>query len=848
MFSAVAALCLVVAPLVPPSPAVSEPAPALADSARLTTPSSADSASRAARARADSASAAARAGRSDAESAAADTTPPPRIVRQFEPIVVEGGRRSDPGSIETVYSMPAKQLRSLPVDRLLDAVALQAGVVAVGEDLHVRGGRTGELSVSTLGIPLNEPLWGRPMELPLLAVRSAELLEGALDADHRGSLAGEMDVQTEVPTARPTGMARWITDGRRYGSYDAGLSRLTGPLGAGGLGFALAGEVRLDDHGLPPALTFSRQNWFGAKLGWRQDNHLLAWAKLAPIAQPQRASVEVFASRVVSAPYNPMFAFDGWVTPTNATPDSFPYLLSDKPINSSSIRYQAAHHYPMTEERRIAILATQALGGVKWPTHVTLGWLRSSTLTSIDLRRDPTYTRDAYHLVWGPYGRSDADPFHAYLGDTPYFVDGDGQRWLGRADVTTAPGVKQRLKFGGGLTYDQVRATEIDDAPNVLAVDSLRSYHAFAPGGFVYAQHRWETAGLIWNAGMRVQAFTAGPQAPRAHTIWNWSPRLGFAYPVSTKDAFSVSYSRIHQDPDRDLLYENRNVAYNSHPLGNGELTPAEMISYQAAVKHILDPSWSIQIAVFYRDVYGQPGPRNRPTNPRVFRLQYDSVEDGHASGAEFATRWEWPGGQRLEASYTYSEAWGTQSNPDGLAFGVPRGFVLLPRGTHALDWDQRHSFAVVAQLHWASVLTLGWSTRLGSGLPWTPIERTPGLRPPTDIDQTALNTGRLPWNESTDLTLRCGSKYLFGLRAILGVTNLFDNRAPRRVTLPGNPNPIINTLEDDYTTFYTETGLGGGAYYDNGSGIGSPGWIRVHDPRLDTRPRSFRLGFEVGR
>src|SRR5439155_10277873 len=107
--------------------------------------------------------------------------------------------------------------------------------------------------------------------------------------------------------------------------------------------------------------------------------------------------------------------------------------------------------------------------------------------------------------------------------------------------------------------------------------------------------------------------------------------RLGFAYPISTKDAFSTSYTRIHQDPDRDLLYDSRTEGYNSHPLGNGALTPAEMISYQAAVKHILDPLWTVQLGLFYRDVYGQAGARDRRLDPYTFRLQYDSADDGHA-------------------------------------------------------------------------------------------------------------------------------------------------------------------------------------------------------------------------
>ena len=67
----------------------------------------------------------------------ADSLAHARIVRRFDPIVVEGGRRADPGSNETVYTLPERFLRSLPVDRLVDAVALEAGVVARGEDLHV---------------------------------------------------------------------------------------------------------------------------------------------------------------------------------------------------------------------------------------------------------------------------------------------------------------------------------------------------------------------------------------------------------------------------------------------------------------------------------------------------------------------------------------------------------------------------------------------------------------------------------------------------------------------------------------------------------------------------------------
>ncbi len=775
-----------------------------------------------------------------------DTTRSPRIVRRFPTVVVEGGRRADPASLETAYPLASRSLRELPVDRLADAVALQPGVVATGEDLHVRGGRPGELTVSVLSIPLNDPLTGRPMEIPLLAVRQAELLEGVLDADHRGSLAGELAIETEAPTGGLTGMARYVTDGGRTGDYDAALARLSGPLGIAGLGWALAGEGRLDDLGLPVARTESRSDVLGASLGWRSDNRLLGWARIASIEHPQQASIEVFGSRVLATPYDPMFSFDGWVTPVDAPGNTFPYQLSEDPIDSTSVRYRAGDHVVTTDDRRVAVLATHAFGLAHGrPARVTLGWQRSTDLASVGGRRDLAYTLDPNHPLWGPYGRSDADPFHVYGGDVPYFRSTDTQRWIAAGSVAGAPAPHQRVEAGAGLTYDHVRFTELDDAAEVFRIDSLRTFEAFAPGGYAYAQHRWELGGLIWNAGLRLQAFTAGPQAPGAHTHWTWSPRLGFAYPISVHDAFSLAYDRVHQDPDRELLYDHRVNNYDTHPLGNGALVPAEMASYQAAVKHILDPAWSLQLGVFYRDFAGEPGARNAPLGPYAFRLQYASADDGHAEGAELALRYATPDGQQAELAYTFMDAWGEQSSAAGLTFGQPVGARPLPLGEHPLDWDQRHLVNLTLKLHAGREWSLVWTTRIGSGLPWTPLPSDPGTPPPPYLDQSLINSRRLPWNEATDLSLRWAPPILFGGRALLEVSNVFDNRVPSQITLSGYPNRLIGTVEDDDTAFYTQTGLGGGAYFD---GTGSqPDWVREFDPRLARRPRVIRVGVEIG-
>jgi hypothetical protein len=78
-----------------------------------------------------------------------------------------------------------------------------------------------------------------------------------------------------------------------------------------------------------------------------------------------------------------------------------------------------------------------------------------------------------------------------------------------------------------------------------------------------------------------------------------------------------------------------------------------------------------------------------------------------------------------------------------------------------------------------------------------------------------------------------------------LEVRNVFDFRGPRRASIDGYPNPVINTAYDDYAAYRTQTGQAA-AFWNDLDGDGSPGWMRVSDPRLDIAPRAVRLSLEA--
>jgi hypothetical protein len=125
----------------------------------------------------------------------------------------------------------------------------------------------------------------------------------------------------------------------------------------------------------------------------------------------------------------------------------------------------------------------------------------------------------------------------------------------------------------------------------------------------------------------------------------------------------------------------------------------------------------------------------------------------------------------------------------------------------------------------------------VGSPLPWTPKPRRAPL-----IDLGLVDSRRLEWTELTNVNVQWTPSFAHGVTIGFESRNLFDNRSDRVATVDGYPNPLINTVYDDYSAYRAETGLGGGAtWVSTGSGTGY--WVPIHDPRLPNPPRALRLG-----
>jgi outer membrane receptor protein involved in Fe transport len=764
-----------------------------------------------------------------------------KVVREFPALEVRA-LLPDLESSQTVHATSAATIRNLPVDRLADVLALQPGVVVQNDELHVRGGRAGELGVTLDGLILNEPLRGRFMEVPLFALRSADLVSGTPEVQYTTGLAGALDLRTATPAGQLTSEWKWETDSRTGTHYDRIAGRLDVPLRLFGLGLMAAGDATLDDTSLPALHSNGRTRLGGTSCGWRADNTMLGFVKLAPVQGPERFSAEVLVSRQIHEPYNPSFTEDGWVlVPVNLkeTPTFSPVPLPGYQ------RYRAADHLALTDDRRIAALVKVATPNAARGVSVQLGWLGTQTLTSIGDHKE-SLTESHRPRYGSPL---DNDRFYVLWGDDPLYRASDSDVLTLRCDgrMTTAASA---MAAGVGLSNDRVSLLELDGMPFairtaepiVVPLDSIRTYRASAPGGYGYVQGRWKSGGLVTNAGLRVTYFTAGPEARHqtlpgdANGSWSFSPSLGFAYPISARDVFSVAYVRIHQAPGRDYLYDQRTQIGDRQPLGNPNLQPAVMISYEAAVKHQFAPSWAVQTSVFYRDVFGQVGAIDAAIPQGQINLRYANDDEGHALGFEWNLIHAGGERRRVDFHYVYLMAWGNESRPEGDPYGPLRSPRTPSISDRPLSWDRTHTIATDGTWPWRA-LSISWSTAVMSPLPWTP---KPRRMPFTDLG--AVNSRRLDWTENTNLRAEWSLPRLRSVVVGLEARNLFDERNERAATLDGYPNPIINTVYDDYGAYRTETGAGGGAYW---SSI-TEQWYPVHDPRLYNPPRAIRASFDV--
>jgi len=456
-----------------------------------------------------------------------------------------------------------------------------------------------------------------------------------------------------------------------------------------------------------------------------------------------------------------------------------------------------------------------------------------------------------YELLESNFQRSrrTSDGFY-FEGDRGDIDFRDIITYTAKADLVSQINKSNQLKIGLQLLYHDIsRETYIQpwEGENHRYEKFNRKPLEIA----IYIQDKLEYENFIINAGLRYD------YCDPKHTMWpnldvpgyideegNWiasdevsvkpktqlSPRIGMGFPVTDRTVFYTSYGHFYQIPSYLEMYGPHKVDEDQPLIGNPAIKPQKTVAFEAGVKQQLGKDYALDVNFYFKDITNLAGSTYHGFFPYEYTL-YDNSDYGSVNGIDFTLTKRFSNMFSGSINYTYSVAKGNESDPrEGYSDYKRSNAHLRPKTLFYLDFDRRHDLST--SIHFALPEDFGFSigkfhpigdTQLNllftdaSGLPYTPRvdDAGAGIR-------VEKNSARIPPSYNLDLKFQKRFK-VAGLytTAFLVVNNVFDRR-----------NPVI---------VWSETGQP----WDRGQ-YTSSSKDRIYNPTHVSEPRCFSLGLRI--
>jgi len=244
------------------------------------------------------------------------------IVTKTQEIVVEASQpQIERKESKVSHRVTGKEMEELPVDDVVEAVALKSGIVKTGDELHVRGGRSGEVQFQIDGVPVDDPLGGGAISVGLLATDQSEVITGGMDAEYGNAQSAVINITTREGGRTFEGQVRYMTDdfGRKdktYTNYDRLSIGFGGPTPIRNLTYYLSGEATFTDGENWTVARKNEQKFLGdfIKFTDRDYQSYNVQGKLAWQVTPRmKLTGEAIYSNTVSNPYIHNWNIEGYV-------------------------------------------------------------------------------------------------------------------------------------------------------------------------------------------------------------------------------------------------------------------------------------------------------------------------------------------------------------------------------------------------------------------------------------------------------------------------------------------------------------------------------------------------------
>ena len=695
------------------------------------------------------------------------------VVKAERPVV-------DVNQTSQIAAVSRKQLNTLPVQELQDVVNLQAGVV----DGHFRGGRTGEVQYQVDGVTVNNPY------------------------DNTSSLRLDRSLLEEVQVISGT-----FGDGGSLGISHAAAANIGRRIVPFDLRPADVQNYQLTASG---PLQLGRSSFLLTGRYYRSNDYVRGTRMFLP------SDTSDFQNRVIHP------TGDGTAEPLKWSREwSGVAKVDNHSFKDWSLGYQAILNSihgqrgdwlfrldPDGQSRQHTFSIVHGLN-----LNHTLG---KTSYVSATLRQNYFHYRDmAFDNLYDPRYQADGPP----RGNPDYqlgaYIQGvDFTRFTQTTNAFVAKGIYEnqitrqqhlklgteyqftRLEFGhpGYLVYApdangvQHLVRHVNEPPDYPAVSVFEPVVA---AGFAQDEVEWNNLRL--RGGLRFDFFGARSGVPSdlanpANTIAgapesktrptsnkiSFAPRLGVSYPVSRDAALFFAYGHFTQMPALGTMFDNADyrvlnklqaggISYGV--LGNPDVKPERTVQYQFGDKQAITNWLGLDVSTFYKDIRDLLGVEFVSTYNGAEYARLTNADFGNVVGFTLSLDQRQLGWISTTTDYTWEFAQGNSSDPRETATRASAGEDPRPRLV-PLNWDQRHTLNLTANVAWPHQFSSSAVFRIASGQPYTP-QLTSGFGGGLEA-----NSGRKPASMLLDLRGQRPVKMMgLDLTVFARAFNLFDTR-----------------------------------------------------------------------
>jgi outer membrane receptor protein involved in Fe transport len=740
-----------------------------------------------------------------------------------------------------------ERLRNLPnISSVQSILTNYPGVVNdANNQLHIRGGRSGQLSYYYDGFSVQDPFTAtsgiRIMPSSLIEL---SLTSGGFGAEYGEALSGIVSAVTREGSSEYHGRAR-VAQGATH-PYDV----TTGKWGK--LKSVVNRTASFDVSGPMPGLDARNYTFFAAGEYLRNDGYLPHnW--MTQYTMTGKLAMQPIPKLKLKTNFTYNEADGAAYEHRDVNGVSYDFNLDGLPIFD-----RRAYLVGLTGNYMISNRAILSITFNRFNTRTTSG---------------PAHLKGLHWSEWPGYAEGTIDDDN--YGNNPDFTDpmqatgftvgDDFEPTYGFRETTynsfSSTFITQFNKTNQFKTGFEIRRYSVDwDFKQFYNTNPYGEKYTSQPShASFFVEDKLEYADFVINLGIRYDyrnADIAYNYTPDAETATyrdavsksRFSPRLGVSFPISEKSAMHFNYGVYYQDPRYVYLYTNLQGDRSSGLpiLGNPDLDPEATTSYELGVDHLIGSSLRLDVTAYYKDVDDLVTTREvgRVSMSPVSR--YVNGDYGSVTGLDVSLE-KLPISGYLSGSISYgyliAKGNGSNANEPYYTYLTSSTDTLAPVSDFALDFDQRHTLNAVIDYRvpadWSADLfglriPGSWGLSVvgyfGSGLPFSRSDASGNL-------MGERNASRLPASYSVDMRFNKdfnvgGSKRL--VTWFVEVDNIFDRRNVLDVySRTGKPD------DDDIAVVLasgTDAEQAAVAHFDD---------LYDHDPQNFSPPRTVRTGLE---